>query len=269
MERDEIKKQILAMITLSKEKITPIGLKKGLKEKFPDVSRMEFRSAISELVADNALHYTYIFGRSFLEESINKPVRVSKHVTLIPEGLTRKKDSGILIRLMHGLSFGTGAHPTTRLAINGIEYIWECLKGKKDDRKYNALDIGTGSGILAITAAKFGYQWVDAVDIDACARAEARNNVKLNGLTERISVSEKEITAGEIPYDLVMANLRFPTIVEISSLLKKIVHPEGWVVISGIKNQERTAVINDYEKFGFQCQNQNTELGWCGLVFKK
>ncbi len=269
LEQKQLKKQILSLISASNEKITPANLGKKLIKENPDISRKDIRLAISELVAGKELDYIYCYGCSFIERSFNRPVRVSRHVVLRPDGLKKADDSGIDIVLMHGASFGTGAHPTTRLAINGLEYIWKGLNIEKEGEKLKALDIGTGSGVLAIAAAKFGFQRVDAVDIDACARFEAINNVKLNGLTERIAVSDRDVHLISSNYDLVMANLRFPTIMAISCLLAQRVLPKGWVVISGIKDREKSAVVNEYEKYGFHCSYQADEVGWSGLVLEK
>ena len=173
----EIRRKVLSYVDASKKKLTPGTLEKALAERF-SMDRKDVKTVIRSLVADQELIYTYQFGCSFLERSFNKPTRISRRVVLKPHGMTYRPDvEDVVIQIQQGAAFGSGDHPTTRLAIQGIEtalFETACLKKGNHSR---TLDIGTGSGILAIAAVLLGIKTGTGIDIDPCARAEAGKNI--------------------------------------------------------------------------------------------
>jgi ribosomal protein L11 methyltransferase len=111
---------LLDMVSESESRLTPRALEKSLTQKL-SVPKSAFKTAVNSLVADGELVYTYTFGASFLEKSFNRPVRISKKITLKPPGVFYRPVPGeIVVKLMHGASFGTGDHPTTRIAVQGF-----------------------------------------------------------------------------------------------------------------------------------------------------
>jgi ribosomal protein L11 methyltransferase len=265
----ELRQKVFETVSESKEKLTYGELEKRLSQKFA-VHKKVLKIAINDLVADRQLAYTYNLGCSFLEKSFNKPTRISKRVVLKPPGMryTPKSDE-VVIDISQGASFGSGEHPTTRLSVRGIE---AALSGKDCLVKTNhsrALDIGTGSGILAIAAVGLGVKKALGIDIDPCSRSEAKKNTKLNHMEDRIRILDRDIENINEKFSLITANLRYPTLKRLCSLISKITEQPGMVVVSGIKADEVTDILNTYIRKGFRCTWKAVEKEWAGMVFVK
>jgi ribosomal protein L11 methyltransferase len=262
-----IRQKVFETVSESKEKLTYGELEKRLSQNFA-VPKKVLKTAINDLVADRQLIYTYNLGCSFLEKSFNKPTRISKRVVLKPPGMSYTPESGdVVIDIAQGASFGSGEHPTTRLAVRGIE---AALSGKNLFSKTNhtrALDIGTGSGILAIAAVSLGIKKALAIDIEPCSRSEAKINIRLNNMDHRIRVLDRDIEHINENFSLVTANLRYPTLTRLCSQISKITEQPGMVVVSGIKTDEVTDILNSYTRKGFRCTWKAVEKDWVGMVF--
>ncbi len=262
-----IRQKVFETVSESKKKLTYGELEKRLSQKFA-VPKKVLKTAINDLVADRQLVYTYNFGCSFLEKSFNKPTRISKRVVLKPPGMryTPKSDD-VVIDIAQGASFGSGEHPTTRLAVRGIE---AALSGKNCLVKTNhtrALDIGTGSGILAIAAVSLGVKKALGIDIDPCSRSEAGKNIILNNMEDQIRILDRNIENINEKFSLIIANLRYPTIKRLCSHISKITEKQGMVVVSGIKTDEVPDILNTFTQKGFSCTWKEFEKDWVGLVF--
>lgn len=262
----KLRKKILEFIATSLTKVTPTDLEKTLAQHC-DISRKNIRTIISELVSEGEISYSYHYGRTFIEKSYNRPVRVSDAVILKPPGITWvSKPGDVVIELLHGESFGTGSHPTTRLSIMGIEHVVQRISFFEAQEKASALDIGTGTGVLAIIAVKFGFRHAVGTDIDACARNEARKNIQINGLEDSIEICEAGGEPSDKTFSLIMANLRCPTIKQLCPTISHISAPKSAVVISGIKTDEVDDVLDSYTRKDFSCVWNSSEKGWAGLV---
>ena len=268
-DKKAIKKELLDIIEDSRRKITPGEIEKALSQKY-SLTRKEIRSLIKSLVTENFLAYTSHYGRTFIEKSFNKAVRISKHVILKPPGVNYKyREDDVVIEICQGVSFGNGQHPTTRLAIKGIEYALnktDLLKGKD---KTSVLDIGTGSGVLGITALLLGIKNGMGVDIDPCSIKEAMDNAKINKLEDKFVIKNMSLEDLNTKFTLITANLRFPTLMNIYHRLVKMTEPGGAVVLSGIKSDEAISVIDLYTEKYFECKWKESEKDWAGLVFSK
>ena len=264
-----VRRKLLAMVDESKQRLTPGELKKRLcgTERVDEVT---LRAAIRDLVLNGELKYTYQFGCSFLEKSYEKPMRISNRVVVKPPGMVFEPDCrDIVIELFKGASFGFGDHATTRLAIQGIEAVLSTHHDIIDDDNSRALDIGTGSGVLAIAAVLLGMPRAVGIDIDPCARAEAKKNVKLNGLEHRIKILDFPVEDIKETCTLTTANLRYPTLRRLCSHIAGITEKKGAVVASGITSDEAEALVDAYTRNGFQCTWKADEKGWAGVVLKK
>jgi ribosomal protein L11 methyltransferase len=276
---------ILGILAESGEKLTPKELEKRAY-RTGKIEKETFRQALKGLVEAGEIAYTYHFGCSFLEASINRPVRMSACVVVKPPEMTYAPLHGeVVINLHHGASFGSGDHPTTRLAVRGIEHALTGNSAFSGGKPTGALDIGTGSGILAITAVLLGAAWAVGIDIDPCAVAEARANIRLNKLEDRIRIEDRALeaidqTAARVSlrkyfqrytrrYKLISANLRLPTLKRLSPKLTELLEQDGIVVISGIKGPETPDLVHTLDQNGFPCVWEETEKDWAGLVFKK
>jgi ribosomal protein L11 methyltransferase len=267
MDNRALRQKVFETVSESNEKLTYGEVEKRLSQKFA-VHKKALKTAISELVADRQLIYTYNLGCSFLEKSFNKPTRISKRVVLKPPEMNYTPESDdVVIDIAQGASFGSGEHPTTRLAVRGIEAALFEKNGFSKTNHTRALDIGTGSGILALAAIGLGIKKALAIDIDPCSRSEAKKNIRLNIMEDRIQVLDRDLEQINEKFFLITANLRYPTLVRLCSHISKITEQPGMVVISGIKTHEVIDILNAYTQKGFNCIWQAVEKDWVGIVF--
>jgi ribosomal protein L11 methyltransferase len=264
-----LKQAILDIIGQEAEKVTPVFLEKRMAGLF-NTEKKQIRKIIKELTGDGELVYTYHFGNSYLEKSFKRPVRVSDHVVLKPENVSFEPGNGdVVITLDHGASFGTGEHATTRLSIRGIEFLTATTPFFSQQKDTLMLDIGTGSGVLALTALMFGISRALATDIDPCAKDESRKNAKLNNLDSRFEIYDKDLCALEAPVDLVTANLRYPTLMNLAGVIDRLCGREGCAVFSGVREDEFYTLSETYAKLGFICRWKAFDQGWVGGAFVK
>ena len=264
-----ITKAILETVSGSRDKITPIALEKIASENYA-LGKKQIKSVIQSLIAKGELVYTYQYGSTFLEKSFNRPVRISKHVVIKPpENSFASKPGDVVIDLAQGASFGTGQHPTTRLAVKGIDYALKECGHFKENRKTCLLDVGTGSGILVIAAVFMGIKKGIGLDFDPCAIAEARENIKINGLEHRIDICNRSFEKIDRVFSMVTANLRYPTIKRLLPYMYETVNKKGVVVLSGIKTDEINDLLDIYKEKNFLCRWKENEQDWAGVVFEK
>lgn len=266
MDKDILNEAIVQAISESDVMMTPLRLESLISNQC-GVSRKEIRNNVRYLVGCGELEYVYEYGSSFLVLCFNRPVRVSEHVILKPPEIQYDPDEkDVVVNLQKGVSFGSGRHPTTNLCIRAMDkYLW--------NRKYNGqarvLDVGTGNGILSIAAVCLGMKQAIGIDVDINARVEAKNNVKLNALEAAISIGEAGLDSLEDEYELIVANLRFPTIQMICSQLSALSASGGKIIISGIREDEAIRVISGYCAQGFKKLDLNSWKGWSCVVFEK
>ena len=167
------------------------------------------------------------------------------------------KPSEVVIDLVPGLAFGTGQHQSTRLSLGLLA---EQIRGGE-----RVLDVGTGSGILAVAAAELGASSVVAVDIDPLAVDAARQTVRQNRLVERVEVREGSIPADE-RFDLITANLTADLLQYLASDLAGAVNPGGLLIASGLISARRDEVASALGDVGLQLRSERSEDDWLGLV---
>ena len=262
----------LTFISDSEQKVRHSTLKKYIAHRFKTSDRAA-QKIVSHLVANGELSYTYEFGSSYLEVSFYRPLRVGTQMYLLPPGWQKPApENGISLRVQSGAAFGCGRHPTTRLSLRGIETVF------LNHRKYwragsetQALDIGTGSGILAIAALRFGIDRAIGIDRDACARAEAAKNAELNNLCRRFEITEKPLhfLRPTKPFNLIMANLRYPTLLSLCETVANLLAPDGALVLSGVKRDEQSGILSVYADSGFKCCWSDIDKGWAGMVLRR
>ena len=173
-----------------------------------------------------------------------KPFRIGQHMVVKPtwEDFDLKEDD-LLIEIDPGMAFGTGTHETTAMCVQLIE-------------KYYAsgslLDVGTGSGILAIATARLGAKDIYAVDIDPDAVRVARENVEHNGLENIIDVQQGDLLQGlSRQFDFAVANILAPVICMLATPLKKHLAPGGKFVCSGIIKEAERDVFEALNAAGY------------------
>jgi len=202
-----------------------------------------------------------------------KPLRIGKNVLLKPTWETiEAKPDDIIIELEPGMAFGTGMHPTTRLCIALMEsYV---KPGQM------VLDVGTGSGILTVLAAKLGAAPIYATDIDPIAIDVTRENVTLNGLEAKLD-TEILIQKGSVVADMagrfpiIVANILAEIIVKLFTgqfdnvPLHEPLAPNGYLILSGIINERADMVIEAAESQGFFLVERIQEGDWVALVVQR
>ena len=173
-----------------------------------------------------------------------KPFRAGKHLVIKPTWEEWDAQEGdLIIELDPGMAFGTGTHETTAMCISLIEKYY--AGGK-------LLDVGTGSGILAIAAARLGAKDVVAVDIDPDAVRVAKENVEHNGLSDSIFVREGDLLQGlnEV-FDFAAANILAPVICMLAGPLKNHLKKNGLFICSGIINEAESDVLDALNAGGY------------------
>lgn len=265
-----IKEYIYETVSSSLESLTFGMLYKILNKRFK-IERNYFKNALNELVAEGELSYSYKYGCSFLEKSFEKPVQISKRIFLVPHQMKfSKKADDIEIKIKSGISFGRGDHPTTRLALRGIEFAFE-YNSSLGSRNNNstALDIGTGNGVLAIACVLLGTGMVMGIDTDTCARNEAKENVRINGLGGSVKISEIPVEKITGQFSIITANLRYPTLRRLYPMILKLIGINSMLVFSGIKVSECNELTKLYTKEYFICRREEREKDWSALVFQR
>jgi ribosomal protein L11 methyltransferase len=231
------------------------------------LSRARVKAAVRDLVAAGEIAYVSEHGRIVVEPSFDRPVRVSERIILAPPGREAAASAGdAVVWIAAGAAFGAGRHPTTRLALRGIEAALAAAGRQPGAR---VLDIGTGTGVLAIAAVKLGIEAGQGIDIDPCAVAEAAENIRLNGMEDRVTVSDIPLEGLAPAFALITANLRPPTLARLAASLASLAEPAGAVVVSGMRSEELDGILRVYEKAGFRCRWTSAEDHWAGAVLVK
>ena len=175
------------------------------------------------------------------------PQKIGKRLVIAPtwDDIV-PEPSEVLIRLDPGMAFGTGQHPTTQLALELLE-----ISIKRTDA---VADIGTGSGILAIAAAKLGAMRVDAVDLDVTTIPIAQSNIQLNKAESVIRLHQGDgLNALERQkYPLIVANILTKVLLPMIPICPKFLEPAGRLILSGILAQEASQIEAQLETNGFR-----------------
>jgi ribosomal protein L11 methyltransferase len=269
MDNEFIQKEIIKYVTASSVRLTPQHLEKTIME-IHGLDKPCARAAIKDLVTRGQLEYSYEFGSTYLVLAFNKPVRISAHVVVKPPGHRyRPLTDDVVIQINPGAAFGGGRHPTTRLAVKAIEFLLNDVRPDWLNENGSVLDIGTGSGILAIAALCLGVKKGLGIDIDPCAIAEAGQNLNLNHLQDRLVISDRKIQDIDSSYSLVIANLRYPSLKNLYPKITELTDSSGWAVLSGFRPHEREDLMDLYTANHFECIQTAAELNWAAALLKK
>ena len=195
-----------------------------------------------------------------------KPLEISPALLIKPSWSKRraKKDQAVVI-LDPGLSFGTGQHATTSFCLRQI------VAMRHLDKIQSLLDIGCGSGILSIAAAKLGYQPVHAFDFDPEAVRVARANARDNAVTRQIQLRQQDLTRGPVAstvqYDVVCANLIYDLLLAEQKRILARLKPGGVLVLAGILATQFPLVQAAYVRAGMKLVASCHEKEWQSGAF--
>ena len=193
-----------------------------------------------------------------------KPFRLTKTIDVVPvwckEQYTFGKRNFILLDTIS--SFGTGLHETTRF----MSRLIEGLKGKFQ----SCLDIGTGTGILALVALKVGGKDVHAVDVDDMCIHAAKANFKVNGYSSAL-ITHKDIARLKTrkAYDLVLANLVTHDLVHLKKNILERVKPNGWLAVSGISLENLSVLRKGFSSLPLKCVKTIKGKYWSAVLYRR
>jgi ribosomal protein L11 methyltransferase len=208
-----------------------------------------------------------------------KPIRVSDTLTIKPTWEEYVPGDGErIIELDPGMAFGTGTHPTTALCLQTLESV---VRGGEE-----MIDVGTGSGILAIGACRLGAKSVLALDLDPVAVSSATENVRLNDLSEQVEVRLSDLLGvlrndggGEteasavlrvtVPVDLVVANILAEIILLFIDDVYAALKPGGTYIASGVYKNKETDVEEGLIASGFQIVEKRRDQDWIAFIARK
>jgi ribosomal protein L11 methyltransferase len=195
-----------------------------------------------------------------------KPIKIGERIVVVPAWEKYEaKEGELIVRMDPGMAFGTGSHETTRLVISLLE---KYINGGE-----RVLDVGCGSGILAICAAKLGAAECKAYDIDPVAVKVARENIKDSGLEATVSCDVSDLlrqvdgTGGA--YNVICANIVADIIIRMTPDIGAYMDEKSVILASGIIVERSDDVVECFEKNGLRVVERAEENGWCALAVMK
>jgi ribosomal protein L11 methyltransferase len=200
-------------------------------------------------------------------------LRVARRIVIRPTWRRHRRQPGdVILALDPGMAFGTGLHPTTRLCLAALESMADRgLLSAAGDAGHGAtvLDVGSGSGILSIAAARLGAGRVLAVDVDPIAVDATTANARRNGLARRIHAREGSSPTGEGPFDVVVANLIASLLITLADGLVEDLRPGATLLASGIIENREAEVAAAFRARGLEIMVRRTEGEWVALEVRR
>ncbi|MGQ9798768.1 MAG: 50S ribosomal protein L11 methyltransferase [Ignavibacterium sp.] len=233
------------------------------------ISESTIKNALEQLKKNKLIRNYEVQENVLYEKNWNEEWEKSREVIHISERIVIKptfkqyepKGNEIVITLDPKMSFGTGEHPTTKICISFLEkYIRTGMK---------VLDVGSGTAILSIVAAKLGASKVVAFDIDEWALANGAENVKLNQVDNIVEVRLCKLNnIEENNFDLIVGNIQRNILIELAQEIKKRIKQNGVLILSGLLEMDRDAIIKAFTSVGFDEVDFMKMDEWIGIVFK-
>jgi len=193
-------------------------------------------------------------------EASIQPVHVSNRIVIAPSWSGyAAQDNEIVIVIDPKMSFGTGFHESTRLMIRLIErWIREGAR---------AIDVGTGTGVLAIAAVKLGASHAIGVDIDEWAEDNAGENIERNDVRDQVEIYIGSVERAEGTFDLILSNITRNDNIALLPEYAKMLNPGGRLILSGLYVHDEEAVLLACSRYGFEKADEEIENEWIALTF--
>lgn len=224
----------------------------------------ELKKILQTVLVDASIRFREIVEKNWNEqwERTIQPIEVGRRLVIKPSWSSYENREGrIVIQIDPKMSFGTGYHETTRLTLQLVEQYLQ--------RNDGVLDVGTGTGILAIAALKLGASFAIAIDNDEWAITNARENVQINGLSDKIEITETPLNEIRSTFDVITANLSFHTIAELMKEFRKKLHGDGLLLLSGLLASDKKEILTCLEDTGFAVIETLAENEWIALAARK
>ena len=184
------------------------------------------------------------------------PISMTEHLTIIPDWAEYSpREEERVIRIEPGIAFGTGDHPTTRLAIKAMS--------QHLTPESTVFDVGTGSGIIALSAGALGAKSVIAFDLDETATENAQHHVEMNQLESVVQVQTNNLLEGiTTTASIIVANIITPILLRLLEDAYRCLEPNGVFIMSGIQEGEEQELITAATTIGFVNISTTSETGW-------
>lgn len=192
------------------------------------------------------------------------PVKISERFTIVPtwEDYTPVSSDELIIELDPGMAFGTGTHPTTVMCIQALE--------RTVQPGDLVVDVGTGSGVLSIAAALLDAKRIQSLDLDEVAVQSAKQNVELNKVQDKVSVSQGNLLDGvKEQADIVVANILAEVIMRFTDDVAKVVKSGGYFIASGIIQTKKQDVKEAIIASGFTVEETILMEDWVAIIAKR
>ncbi|MCL1981194.1 MAG: 50S ribosomal protein L11 methyltransferase [Proteobacteria bacterium] len=193
------------------------------------------------------------------------PIEIVPGLVIKPSWEDYQPEPGqMVIEMDPGMAFGTGQHASTRMALALIRQCLEACHCRE------ALDVGTGTGILAMAAALSGAEQVVAIDNDPDAVAVALDNIANNGFAGKVTVSITPVDQIQGSFPLICANIVHDVLVELAATLTRLAVPGGHLVLAGIlSGDQETNIIRTYRQLGWQPLDRLHQEEWAALLLRR
>lgn len=195
-----------------------------------------------------------------------KPLRVGKHILIVPTWEDAAELPGdLVIRIDPGMAFGTGGHETTRLCLELLESVME---GGPLLTVPSLLDLGTGSGILAMAASLLGAGRILALDIDPDAVEVARENLVLNEMSDHIECGTAPLESLTEHFDIILANILAEELVRLAPYLTERLQPGGSLILSGILTEKESLVRHGFASQPLKYIQTASAGEWVAMLYR-
>ena len=200
-----------------------------------------------------------------------KPTRVGERIVVRPSWEAYDpKPEDLVIEMDPGMAFGSGLHETTSMCIKALEKIIAHRGMAAGHRQLRILDVGTGTGILAIAGVLLGAEEALGIDIDTDAVRVANENIEKNDLADRITAQYGDLTEGvDYKADILVANLMADLVMRLSPAAAGHLERGGWYVTSGILDIKEETVSRAIREAGFAIEEVLHDGEWCAVIARK
>ena len=230
-------------------------------------TEIQFTDVLNKLKKDKLID-TFRIEKEILEdqnwnklwEKNREVIRVSDRIVIKPTFKKYSaKDNEIVLTIDPKMSFGTGEHQTTKLVLRLLEkYVKQGMK---------VLDVGSGTGVLAITSVKLGAVQATAVDFDEICLENCRENCILNEVEKSVEVLTGEIdNVNQNDFDLILANIQKNILLDIAEKINIRLKQNGMVILSGLLESDKSAIEKKYHSLGFKTSQIEKMDEWIAIV---